>query len=108
MATGIPFGRGEGPLHYLFKTAWLLHDPAVPVIGEGKNTLPTIHVSDLAHVLVNVVERRPDRHYILAVRACVAGPRLPFSPLPTRAAHGPLPRTRWTRARRRWRRWRRR
>ena len=65
--SGLPYGRGEGPLHWLFKTAWLLAEPKLPFFGPGQNVLPLIHVADLAQAVVNVLERQPEQKYVLAV-----------------------------------------
>ncbi len=67
VSSGLPYGRGEGPFHWLFKSAWLLYDASLPVLGDGNNVIPAIHVADLAFAVVNVVERLPERRYILAV-----------------------------------------
>ena len=67
VSCGLPYGHGEGPFHWLFKTAWLLHDKSLPVIGDGNNVIPAIHVMDLAYAVVNIVERLPERRFVLAV-----------------------------------------
>ncbi|NXX86178.1 KAD7 kinase, partial [Urocolius indicus] len=67
VASGHPYGAGEGVFHYFFKVSWLSEAPAIPVFGDGNNFIPTIHVLDLAAVLQNVAEQRPSSHYILAV-----------------------------------------
>ncbi|XP_061854110.1 adenylate kinase 7 isoform X3 [Colius striatus] len=67
VASGHPYGAGEGVFHYFFKVGWLSEAPAIPVFGDGNNFIPTIHVHDLAAVLQNVAERKPSSHYILAV-----------------------------------------
>ncbi len=67
VAAGLPYGQGEDPFHWLFKSAWLLHEPALSVPGAGTNVVPTVHVHDLAFAILNVAERHPDKHYIIAV-----------------------------------------
>ncbi|NXH40484.1 KAD7 kinase, partial [Dicaeum eximium] len=67
VASGHPYGAEEGLFHYFFKMCWLGETPAIPVFGDGKNFIPTIHVRDLAVVLQNVADRRPGFQYILAV-----------------------------------------
>ncbi len=47
VATGLTYGMEEHVFHYMFKEAW--HNaPEVQVFGKGANSLPTIHVIDLA------------------------------------------------------------
>ena len=53
VCSGLPFGNGEANdiFYEFFRRAWLSSHPelaALPVVGEGNNSLPTIHVSDLA------------------------------------------------------------
>ncbi|XP_010170439.1 adenylate kinase 7, partial [Antrostomus carolinensis] len=67
VASGHQYGAGEGVFHYFFKICWLSETPAIPVFGDGKNFIPTIHVLDLAAVLQNVADHRPRSHYLLAV-----------------------------------------
>ncbi|NXP41158.1 KAD7 kinase, partial [Leiothrix lutea] len=50
-----------------FQISWLGETPAIPVFGEGDNIVPTIHIRDLATVLQNVADHRPEFQYILAV-----------------------------------------
>ncbi|NXI08771.1 KAD7 kinase, partial [Irena cyanogastra] len=67
VASGHQYGAEEGLFHYFFKMCWLGQTPAIPVFGDGNNVIPTIHVRDLAVVLQNVADHRPDFQYILAV-----------------------------------------
>ncbi len=47
VATGLTYGMEENVFHYMFKLAW--HNaPEIQVFGKGTNSLPTIHVIDLA------------------------------------------------------------
>ncbi|NWI49805.1 KAD7 kinase, partial [Calyptomena viridis] len=55
-------------LHSLyFQMCWLGETPEIPVFGDGNNFIPTIHILDLAAVLQNVADNRPEVQYILAV-----------------------------------------
>jgi adenylate kinase len=66
VAAGLVYGQGENAFHFLFKEAW--HNaPVVPIFGEGANIIPTIHVSDLAQILHNVIDQKPKTRYIVAV-----------------------------------------
>ena len=67
VCSGLTYGCGEELFHYLFKSAWLGEDPALQCFGNGLNVVPTIHVKDLAGVLVNVADQRPRVRYLLAV-----------------------------------------
>jgi adenylate kinase len=70
VAPGVLFGRGEDELHELFKRAWLCEaaTQTLPIIGDGRNYVPTIHVADLAQVVVASIQTPPDdRRYIVAV-----------------------------------------
>ncbi|NXS33531.1 KAD7 kinase, partial [Pomatostomus ruficeps] len=67
VASGHQYGAGEGLFHYFFKMSWLSETPAIPVFGDGNNIIPTIHIRDLAGVLQNVADHRPDFQYVLAV-----------------------------------------
>ncbi|NWS09623.1 KAD7 kinase, partial [Motacilla alba] len=69
VASGHQYGAEEGLFHYFFKMCWFGETPAIPVFGDGKNIIPTIHIRDLAIVLQNVAEHRPDFQYVLAVDA---------------------------------------
>ena len=67
VASGIQYGNGESTFHYMFKQPWLDVDQEVAIYGNGKNRLPMIHVTDLAQIITNVVDRRPSPKYIVAV-----------------------------------------
>ena len=48
LCCGVTYGEEErGNLHYLFKLAWL-NEKYLPVIGNGDNHIPLLHVRDLA------------------------------------------------------------
>ncbi|XP_051477206.1 adenylate kinase 7 [Apus apus] len=67
VASGHQYGYEEEVFHYFFKVCWLSETPTIPVFGDGKNFVPTIHVLDLAAVLQNIADHRPKYGYILAV-----------------------------------------
>ncbi|NXQ18297.1 KAD7 kinase, partial [Peucedramus taeniatus] len=67
VASGHQYGAEEGLFHYFFKMCWLGETPAIPVFGDGKNIIPTIHIHDLAVVLQNVADQRPEFPYVLGV-----------------------------------------
>ena len=62
------YGQGEIGLYEHFKAAWLQNPLALPVLGDGNNLVPTIHVSDLACLVKKVMVKVPkDGHYLLAI-----------------------------------------
>ncbi|XP_054469711.1 adenylate kinase 7 isoform X2 [Anoplopoma fimbria] len=67
VASGLQYGMGEQAFHYFFKTSWLGQEHEIPVFGDGTNIIPTIHISDLASVIQNVIEHQPKPYYLLAV-----------------------------------------
>lgn len=80
LAPGILYGHGEEDLHYLFQQAWMHAGEAefegLPLIGDGKNLLPTIHVADLCSIVRAVLEQPPpESPYIVAVDAGLTSQR---------------------------------
>lgn len=67
VAAGITYGEGENLFHFLFKTAWLGEKSHLPIFGNGQNVIPTIHIRDLASIIVNICDSKPKVRYILAV-----------------------------------------
>ncbi|XP_076302239.1 adenylate kinase 7-like [Lasioglossum baleicum] len=61
---GITYGAEEGPLHHLFKAAWQ-NEPFLPVLGNGTNKIPLLHVRDL---ITSVVNDAISRHAALMAR----------------------------------------
>uniref|UniRef100_A0A3B3UC37 Adenylate kinase 7b n=1 Tax=Poecilia latipinna TaxID=48699 RepID=A0A3B3UC37_9TELE len=67
VASGLQYGMGEGIFHFFFKESWLGEASAISIYGDGKNIIPTIHVTDLASVVQNVIQHQPRPYYLLAV-----------------------------------------
>lgn len=67
VASGLRYGEGEDLFHFLFKTAWLGKEQGLHIYGNGQNVLPTIHLHDLASIIVNVCDQKPKVRYIMAV-----------------------------------------
>ena len=73
VCSGFIYGNGEqNDIFYeFFRRAWVSLHPklaALPVIGNGDNTLPTIHVSDLASSLDHIILYGKDfKSYLIAV-----------------------------------------
>lgn len=47
MCVGLTYGEEEADLHYAFKLAWS-NEQSLPVVGDGENLVPLLHVRDLA------------------------------------------------------------
>ena len=47
--------------------AWTQRPYEIPIIGEGKNLIPTIHIRDLVSIVRRIIETRPPKYYIFAV-----------------------------------------
>jgi nucleoside-diphosphate-sugar epimerase len=61
LCSGLPFGHGEANdvFYEFFRRAWLSTHPdlaALPVVGDGSQHMPTIHVSDLAMCVRHLVD----------------------------------------------------
>lgn len=67
IASGVTYGMGENVFHYFFKEAWLGKKTALPCFGDGINVIPTIHIKDLASVVLNVMDSKPATRYLIAV-----------------------------------------
>jgi adenylate kinase len=70
LASGIMYGAGECIFENHFKKAWLQNPASLPYLGVGKNSVPTIHVKDLARMVKKVYESKPplpDKQYIFAI-----------------------------------------
>ena len=39
----------------------------MPIVGEGNNLVPTIHVTDLARMVKKIFESQPERQYIFGI-----------------------------------------
>ncbi|KAI5610837.1 adenylate kinase 7, partial [Silurus asotus] len=67
VASGLQYGMGEQAFHFFFKTSWLGEEQEVPIFGDGSNFVPTIHITDLAGMVQNVIERKTKVPSLLAV-----------------------------------------
>ncbi|XP_031567964.1 adenylate kinase 7-like [Actinia tenebrosa] len=67
VAPGLTYGGGEDIFHFLFKTAWHGQAPALQCFGNGDNIVPTIHINDLASVVVNICDQHPKVRYMVVV-----------------------------------------
>ncbi|XP_041951643.1 adenylate kinase 7-like isoform X1 [Alosa sapidissima] len=67
VTSALQYGMGEGIFHPFFKMAWLGQVEKIPIYGAGTNVVPTIHVSDLAGVIQNIIDHKPKEHFFFAV-----------------------------------------
>ena len=67
ISAGVLYGQGESIFNSHFKKAWLQDPEKLPVVGEGKNLVPTIHVTDLARMVKKIFESPPERQYIFGI-----------------------------------------
>lgn len=67
VCSGLQYGMGEHWLHDMFRTAWHLDPPALPVLAPGTQVIPMVHVMDLASMVHCIVEHPPEVRYILAL-----------------------------------------
>ena len=78
ICSGLPYGHGEANdvFYEFFRRAWLSLHPdlaSLPVIGEGNNNLPTIHVKDLARFVKFLSSESAatiKKQYFIAVDQC--------------------------------------
>lgn len=67
ISAGVLYGKGEAVFNSHIQKAWLQDPVRLPYVGDGNNLVPTIHVTDLARMVLKVFEKKPDRQYIFAV-----------------------------------------
>ncbi|XP_031437651.1 adenylate kinase 7a isoform X2 [Clupea harengus] len=67
VTSGLQYGMGEGIFHPFFKMAWLGQVDKIPIYGNGRNFVPTIHINDLARVIQNIVDNKPKENLFFAV-----------------------------------------
>lgn len=67
IAAGLLYGKGEAILNSHFKQAWLQEPARLPIVGQGNNLVPTVHVTDLARMVKKVYEGKPERQYIFGI-----------------------------------------
>ncbi|TSP57635.1 Poly(A) polymerase alpha [Bagarius yarrelli] len=67
ISAGLQYGMGEGIFHFFFKACWLGELSSIPIPGPSSSIIPTIHVTDLACVVQNIIDHKPKTHYFIAV-----------------------------------------
>ena len=63
---GFIYGCGEDIFFDYFRESWRGNLEYIPIIGEGDNHIPTIHILDLIHTIKRVINLKPDINYIFA------------------------------------------
>ena len=63
---GFIYGCGEDFFFDYFRKAWIGGIEYMPIIGEGMNFLPTIHILDLVQIIRRIIEKKPIINYIFA------------------------------------------
>lgn len=64
---GFIYGCGEEIFYEYFKMAWLQDPNKLPIAGDGKNFIPTIHILDLVNCIKRIIEKKPSLKYIFAI-----------------------------------------
>jgi len=67
ISCGVIYGQGEEVFNSHFQKAWLQVPQKLPIVGEGNNLVPTIHVTDLARMVKKVHEAPPEQQYIFGI-----------------------------------------
>lgn len=78
ICSGLLYGNGEANdgFYEFFRRAWISLHPelaALPVVGDGKNNLPTVHVRDLSRFVIALTEesaQKIQKPYLIAVDLC--------------------------------------
>ena len=60
ISAGVLYGLGEAIFNNHFEKAWKQRPEKLPIIGEGKNSVPTVHVKDLARMVKYIFENPPE------------------------------------------------
>ena len=63
---GFIYGCGEDFFFDYFRKAWIGGINYMPIIGDGMNFIPTIHILDLVQIIRRIIEKKPIINYIFA------------------------------------------
>ena len=63
---GFIYGCGEDIFFDYFREAWKGSLEYMPILGDGDNHIPTIHILDLIHTIKRIINLKPDINYIFA------------------------------------------
>lgn len=66
VCSGLPYGNGESNdiFYEFFRSAWLSLHPdlaSLPIVGSGKNRIPTIHIADLTRCIKHLIVTGPQQ-----------------------------------------------
>lgn len=64
---GYIYGCGEDFFFDYFRMAWIGEPDPIPIIGDGLNCVPTIHILDLVQVIKKLIEDKPITRYVVAI-----------------------------------------
>jgi adenylate kinase len=67
VSAGVLYGKGEAIFNSHLRQAWKQYPKRLPYVGDGTNSVPSIHVTDLARIVKAIYERKPAKKYIFAV-----------------------------------------
>ena len=57
ITAGAMYGEGESLFEFMFRAAWLPFESGVPLIGNGLNHVPMIHVRDCCSIVMGVLQQ---------------------------------------------------
>ena len=63
---GFIYGCGEDFFFDYFRKSWIGGINYIPIIGDGMNFVPTIHILDLIQIIRRIIEKKPIINYIFA------------------------------------------
>ena len=63
---GFIYGCGEDIFFDYFRACYLKNIEYIPIIGDGENHIPTIHVLDLVQVIKRIIQFKPNVNYVYA------------------------------------------
>ena len=63
---GFIYGCGEYFFFDYFRKSWIGGIDYIPIIGDGMNFIPTIHILDLIQIIRRIIEKKPIINYIFA------------------------------------------
>lgn len=67
ICSGLPYGNGESNdiFYEFYRSAWLSLHPelaSLPIVGSGRNIIPTIHIRDLTSCIKHLYLNTPFVH----------------------------------------------
>ena len=65
---GFIYGCGEDFFFNYFRLAWMQYLPYIPIVGEGKNFIPTIHILDLVKIIRKIIEKKHKNTFLSVIK----------------------------------------